>query len=221
MSIDEYVVAFSEKMEFALHLIPNDMAKIDKFATGLPSDYSVAVRTATTFQSAVWAAKYVENQLKEKASERAIVGEKRRFDGPSGSNKKMRFSKFGSNNNKSRGKDGGKWCEKCKKKHFGKCDEVTCFKCGKTGHYASNFSSTKRVCFECGEEGNFKSDCPKNGGAPKKVVQPKPNGRFHTMTLEEAKEETNVASGTFLVNNLSTNILFDSGANFSYIAHDL
>ena len=40
-----------------------------------------------------------------------------------------------------------------------------------------------------------------------------------THPLEAAKDATYVASGTFLVNGLSANILFDSGANYSFISH--
>lgn len=40
------------------------------------------------------------------------------------------------------------------------------------------------------------------------------------MTLEAAKDEADVALGTFLVNTLPAQILFDSGANYSFISHE-
>ncbi|XP_052627652.1 uncharacterized protein LOC128134215 [Lactuca sativa] len=40
-------------------------------------------------------------------------------------------------------------------------EEVTCFKCGKHGHYADECPFNERVCYECNEEGHFKQDCPK------------------------------------------------------------
>ena len=216
MSIDEYVAAFSEKLEFSLHLIPNELAKVDKFAAGLPSDYSVAVRTATTFQSAVWAAKYVENQLKEKASERAEAGEKRKFGGSFESNKKRK------NPSKSGGNKDAKWCEKCKKKHSGRC-EARCYTCNQTGHLADKCPSKDKTCYGCGEVGHIKPNCPKKEAvgkeAPKKNGPQKTRIQAYNMTLDDAKEEADVASGTFLVNNISANVLFDSGANFSFISH--
>ncbi|XP_071713223.1 uncharacterized protein [Rutidosis leptorrhynchoides] len=38
------------------------------------------------------------------------------------------------------------------------------------------------------------------------------------MTTEEAKETPDVVSGTFLVNNVYANVLFDSGANRSFVS---
>ena len=114
-----------------------------------------------------------------------------------------------------------KWCEKCKKKHSGRCsEEVTCFKCGKTGHYANVCPSDKRVCFECHEVGHVLKDCPKRKDAAKPNLPPKPKARAFQMTLEAAKEEDDVASGTFLVNEFPAQILFDSGANYSFISHE-
>ena len=39
------------------------------------------------------------------------------------------------------------------------------------------------------------------------------------MTLEAAKAEANVTSGTFLANGFPANILFGSGVNYSFISH--
>ncbi|XP_023740668.1 uncharacterized protein LOC111888793 [Lactuca sativa] len=51
-------------------------------------------------------------------------------------------------------------------KHYERCDEeVTCYKYGKTGHYAGKFTSKKRVCYECNKEGNLLRDCPKKNEA--------------------------------------------------------
>lgn len=40
------------------------------------------------------------------------------------------------------------------------------------------------------------------------------------MTLNEAKEEIDVASGTFLLNEIHAKILFDSGVYHSFISHE-
>ena len=50
-------------------------------------------------------------------------------------------------------------------------------------------------------------------------VPPSIKARAFQMTMEAAGDEANVASGTFLVNGLPANILFDSGANYYFISH--
>ncbi|KAI3685696.1 hypothetical protein L6452_34953 [Arctium lappa] len=75
----------------------------------------------------------------------------------------------------------------------------------------------------------MKRDCLKlRGGAkggnpsiqPKKETIPKAQGRAFQMSMEEAKETTDVVSGTFLLNSLAAKVLFDSGANFSFMTLD-
>ena len=156
--MDEYTNAFTDKMEFALRIVPDELTKVDRYAKGLPWEYAVPVR-----QAAIWAAKSVENMIKGRTDSKVEVGEKRKLEGTSGSNEKRKFSNSGGG-----GRDEARWCDKCKKKHSGKCGaEVTCFKCGKHGHYADECTFNTRVCYECNEEGHFKQDCPKREEATK------------------------------------------------------
>ena len=62
-------------------------------------------------------------------------------------------------------------------------------------------------------------DCPKKKEAARPNLLPKPKARAFQMTLEANKDATDVASGTFLVNGLPANLLFDSRANYSFISH--
>lgn len=40
MSIDDYATAFTEKMNLFQYLVPTELAKIEKFANGLPSYFA-------------------------------------------------------------------------------------------------------------------------------------------------------------------------------------
>ena len=94
MSVTEYAASFTEKMKLVPYLVPTELSKINKFALGLPTYFGPMVKQATTLKGAIWAAKNVEVQIREKGLERAEVGEKRKFERTSGSSKRSKFSKF-------------------------------------------------------------------------------------------------------------------------------
>ncbi|XP_023745202.1 zinc finger protein GIS2-like [Lactuca sativa] len=67
--------------------------------------------------------------------------------------------------------------------HYGRCYEgVTFLKCGKTGHYANDCTSNKRLCYVCRDNWNMSKDCPKKN---KLVNALKPKARAFQMILDE------------------------------------
>ncbi|GKB59875.1 putative reverse transcriptase domain-containing protein [Tanacetum coccineum] len=76
------------------------------------------------------------------------------------------------------------------------------------------------TCYECGVQGNYKKDCPKlkngncgnqrrNGNAPAKV---------YVVGNAGTNPDSNAVTGTFLLNNRYTSILFDTGADRSFVS---
>ncbi|KAI3672432.1 hypothetical protein L6452_38520 [Arctium lappa] len=55
-------------------------------------------------------------------------------------------------------------------------------------------------------------------GSDKRKELPKGHGRAYKMTLEEAKETPDVVSGMFPIDNVYAHVLFDSGANGSFVS---
>ncbi|KAJ9547081.1 LOW QUALITY PROTEIN: hypothetical protein OSB04_019624 [Centaurea solstitialis] len=111
---------------------------------------------------------------------------------------------------------------------------VTCFQCGMSGHLARDCTS-KRSCFQCGSSDHIRPDCPqlKRGGAPitrertieakddRKTAPAQARGRAFGMIAEEAKEASDVVTGTLLVKFLRAKVLFDTGADYSYATPEL
>ncbi|GJX77263.1 putative reverse transcriptase domain-containing protein [Tanacetum coccineum] len=129
-------------------------------------------------------------------------------------------------------------CTKCHLHHNGPCTQK-CHKCNKVGHFARDCRSTGNAnvantqkgngeapkgngCFKCGAPGHFKRDCPKlknkdggNGNAQGWVYAV---GNAEKRGNASGNPDANVVTGTFLLNNHYASILFDTGADRSFIS---
>ncbi|GJZ58270.1 putative reverse transcriptase domain-containing protein [Tanacetum coccineum] len=125
---------------------------------------------------------------------------------------------------------------KCNYHHKGPCSP-RCNKCKKIDHLArdcrssgpnnnnnnrGNSGATQNAAtyYECGVQGHYKRDCPKlkngnrgnqrgNGNAPAKV---------YVVGNAGTNLDSNVVTGTFLLNNHYASILFDTGADRSFVS---
>ncbi|GJZ05139.1 putative reverse transcriptase domain-containing protein [Tanacetum coccineum] len=124
---------------------------------------------------------------------------------------------------------------KCNYHHDSQCSPK-CHKCNRVGHQARDCRSTananttnnqrgtgvgqKPTCYECGAQGHFKRDCPKlknnsrgnqggNGNAPAKV---------YAVGHAGTNPDSNIVTGTFLLNNRYASVLFDTGADRSFVS---
>jgi hypothetical protein len=117
-------------------------------------------------------------------------------------------------------------CNKCRTHHNpGNCPRV-CQNCGKVGHWTKDCKAPRGIinqnqpgaCYGCGELGHFQYNCPKKNDQRAGNQGGVARGRAYVMGGEDAREDPNVVTGTFLVNNRYASILFDSGADRSFVS---
>ncbi|GJU66401.1 putative reverse transcriptase domain-containing protein [Tanacetum coccineum] len=113
-------------------------------------------------------------------------------------------------------------CNRCNFHHSGRCPPK-CQKCQRTGHQEKDCRVRvpgagvnplqDMTCYGCGEKGHFKDKCPKgrnhqNEGAHARAY----------VVVENPQQNPNVVTGTFLLNDHYACILFDSGAEKSFVS---
>nr|GEV37412.1 hypothetical protein [Tanacetum cinerariifolium] len=76
------------------------------------------------------------------------------------------------------------------------------------------------TCFECRVQGHYKSDCPKlkNGNQGNRARNGNAVARAYAVGTAETNPNSNVVTGTFLLNNHYALVLFDTSADRSFIS---
>ncbi|GJX81242.1 reverse transcriptase domain-containing protein [Tanacetum coccineum] len=193
-------------------MFPEESDKIEKYVGGLPDliHGSVVASKPKTIQEAVEiAAELMDNKICT-FIERQTEFQRKQDDKQQQQqqNKRQNTGRAYTAGSGEKNPYGGSkpLCAKCNYHHDGPC-APRCHKCNKVGHLGRDCRSTanannannqrgtglvqKPTCYGCGAQGNFKRDCPKL----------KNNNR-----------------GMFLLNNRHASVLFDTGANRSFVS---
>ncbi|GKA80361.1 putative reverse transcriptase domain-containing protein [Tanacetum coccineum] len=126
-------------------------------------------------------------------------------------------------------------CSKCNYHHDGQC-APKCYKCSRVGHLsrdcrctanantANNQRGTKAgqkpTCYECGAHRHFKRDCPKlkNNNCGNQDGNGNASAKVYTVGRAGTNPDSNVVTGTFLLNNRYASVLFDTGVDRSFVS---
>ncbi|GJX42936.1 putative reverse transcriptase domain-containing protein [Tanacetum coccineum] len=113
-------------------------------------------------------------------------------------------------------------CNYCNSQHNGQCPPK-CRKCQRTGHQEKDCRARAPgagvtplqdvTCYGCGEKGNYKDKCPKGRNQQNEGTR-----RRSYVVVENPQQNPNVVTGTFLLNDHYACILFDSGAEKSFVS---
>ncbi|GKD76472.1 putative reverse transcriptase domain-containing protein, partial [Tanacetum coccineum] len=115
-------------------------------------------------------------------------------------------------------------CTKCNYHHTGQC-APKCGNCKRYGHATNdcwvntnNKNQKSGACYECGNTGHIKKNCPKLKNRRNGNGNGTTQGRAYALGGRDASPDSNVITGTFLLNNHYATILFATGADRSFVS---
>ncbi|GJY19040.1 reverse transcriptase domain-containing protein [Tanacetum coccineum] len=92
---------------------------------------------------------------------------------------------------------------------------------GNANNQRGTRSGQKPTCFECRVQGHFKRECPKlknNKNRRNQVSNDRALAKVYAVGHAGTNLDSNVVMGTFLLNNRYASILFDTGADRSFVS---
>ncbi|GJX08827.1 reverse transcriptase domain-containing protein [Tanacetum coccineum] len=233
------LIRWFEKMETVFHIsncqrsreipsqmVPEEEDRVEKFIGGLldniqgnviaaePTRLQDAVRIANNLMDQKlkgYVVKNAENKIILEVNQRDNHGQQSPFKRPNvrGQNV-MRAYTVGKNERKSYN---GllPLCNKCKLYHKGPCT-VRCRKCNKVGHLTRDCKVANSTTFtQRGQIVNQRAG-NKNGVGEAR-------GKAYVLGGGDANPDSNVVKGTFLLNNHYASMIFDSGADQSFVSN--
>nr|KAJ0201894.1 hypothetical protein LSAT_V11C600326700 [Lactuca sativa] len=214
ITVREYTTKFSEKARFAEFYVSTEERRVERYIWGWRTAIRefVQIQKSGTFQSVVDVAEGRECE-KNRQGEDIALG-KRKWDGTNNDSKKSTTS------GQERKTDQGSGVKQCLK-----CNQ-SLLQVWEARHIASE-CKTGRVCYRYGSPHHIKSECPQSKGnnnqgritdnrsADKKAYTGRPKARAFRMMAQETPD---VVTGTFLLNSIYAMVLFDSGANRSFVS---
>ncbi|GKB55538.1 putative reverse transcriptase domain-containing protein [Tanacetum coccineum] len=213
-----YTRRFQELVLLCTRMVPNEEEKVERFVGGLPDNIqgNVIAAEPTKRQDVI---RVANNLIDQKLKGYARSAENKR------------------RNNEKKGYVGSlPYCNKCKLHHAGLCT-VRYGNYKRVGHITGDCSATVTpntqralvgnqpgiVYYECGRPGHFRKDCPKlrnqNRGNKTRNQTGSNEATIKSYAIRGgANPDSSIVTGTFLLNNYYASMLFDSGADRSFVS---
>ncbi|GKB92628.1 putative reverse transcriptase domain-containing protein, partial [Tanacetum coccineum] len=219
-----YTRRFQELVLLCTRMVPNEEDKFERFVGGY--------------------ARSAENKRRLENNPRDNRGQQPVFKRQNVRGQNMAIAYTARNNEKKEYVGSPPYCNKCKLHHVGSCT-VGCGNCKSVGHITRDYTviitpNTQRalvgnqpgiLCYECGRPRHFRKDCPKlrnqnrgnktgNKNGNKTENQTRGNEatkKAYAIGGGGANPDSNIVMGMFLLNDFYASMLFDSGADRSFV----
>ncbi|GJR53191.1 reverse transcriptase domain-containing protein [Tanacetum coccineum] len=245
-----YVRRFQELTILCPNMVPNTEKLLEAFIGGLPRSIegNVTASKPQTLEEAINIAQRLMDQVTKHTPMQVSSDNKRKFNDRRNFNNSRSNNNYRNTNNRynnhqlqqNRRQEAVRayavtpsgnnryagdlpLCKRCNLHHTGPCTGK-CNICNKVGHLTKNCRNKKPatgsnqlpvtvVCHACGEKGHYTNQCRK--------TNINAQGRAYMLRDKNAHQDPNVVTGTFLLNQHLAKVLFDSGADRSFISISL
>ncbi|GJY38099.1 putative reverse transcriptase domain-containing protein [Tanacetum coccineum] len=230
-------------------MVPGKEDRVEKFIGGLPDNIqgNVIAAEPTRLQDAVriannlidqklkgYAVRNAENNRRLNNNYRNNRGQQPPYKRQNTRGQNVARAYMAGNNEKNGYEGTLPFCNRCKLHHEGQCI-AKCHNCKRVRHLARDCRSVVTVTtqgipgpnqgvvtyFECGVQGHYRKDYPKvkNQNHGNKARVPDARGKVYVLGGGDANPPSNTVTGTFLLNDHYAYMLFDSGANKSFVSN--
>ncbi|GJY24568.1 retrovirus-related pol polyprotein from transposon TNT 1-94 [Tanacetum coccineum] len=182
-------------------MFPEESDKIEKYVGGLPDMIHKSVKASkpkTTQDAIEFATELVDKKISTFAERQDE--NKRKFDDTSKNNQNQQQKNKRHNTNRAYNYQGSGEKKLTECWPSGRGQKATCYECGAQGHFMREYPKLKNN--NHGNQGG-------NGNAPTKV---------YVVGNAWTNPDSNAVTGTFLLNNRYASILFDTGADRSFVS---
>ncbi|GJU18692.1 reverse transcriptase domain-containing protein [Tanacetum coccineum] len=243
-----YVRRFQELTTLCPNMVPSNEKLLEAFIGGLPRSIegNVTASKPQTLEEAINITQRLMDQVTKHTLVQASSDNKRKFDDKRTFNNNFRSNyrntrnRYNNRQQQDRRQETGRayavtpaqnsryagdlpLCKRCNFHHNGPCASK-CNICNKAGHLSKNCRNKKPatgsnqlpvivVCHACGEKGHYANQCRK--------TNVNAQGRAYVLRDKNTQQDPNVVTGMFLLNQHLVRVLFDSGADRSFISLSL
>ncbi|GJS65962.1 putative reverse transcriptase domain-containing protein [Tanacetum coccineum] len=240
-----YSRRFQQLALMCSRMFPEEIDKIEKYIGGLPDMIHGSVKASKpkTMQEAIEFTTELMDEKTHAYAERQAE-RKRKYDDLSKNNQNQQNKRqntgqaYTAGNSDRKSYAGSKpLCSKCNYNHEGPCPP-RCNNCKRVGHLTrdcrrrpanannnnnnrnnNNNNQKGNGCYKCGAQGHFRRNCPKlrNNDRGNQAGNDRAPAKVYVVGNAGANPD-NVVAGTFLLNNRYAYILFDTGADRSFVS---